>query len=708
MPEQGHGSGGWKPHSTGIVEALIATAVGSSLLPAVTLGWRHFFQGEPPEWAKGFFPNLVAALILSPVFILLTVLGNRWRNRHRHKTLSARGDRLAIYVAHFGEDELARTMRESVIDSLVKELGHDSVEVRPAGVEFKLARELTPDEAAEKVAPKAQAFLRKWHGDLLIWGRVITAPGERACIEIRFVSASGGTEGSRFNFGDKFLLEPGFRTEIGTALAAMVLAQAAPARDTGRYVAEKLVPIEGRLAKIASHLPDSMPSNDRGIILNSHGGIQFAIGLQSGSNPRLESSAKSFRAALEEYTRERVPLDWAAMQHNLGAALDTLGERESGTKRLEEAVTAYRAALEERTRDRVPLDWAATQNNLGNTLSRLGERESGTKRLEEAVTAYRAALEEYTRERVPLDWAMTQNNLGNALRALGERESGTKRLEEAVTACRAALEERIRECVPLSWAMTQNNLGSALTALGERESGTKHLEEAVTAYRAALEEYTRQRVPLDWAGTQNNLGNVLKTLGEREPGTEPLEEAVTAYRAALEEYTRERAPLDWAMTQNNLGNALTALGERESGTKRLEEAVTAYRAALEERTREGVPLAWAATQNNLGAALRMLGERESGAKRLEEAVAAYRAALEERTRERVPLAWAATQSNLGNALTALGERESGTKRLEEAVTAFERAREVYLEAGMGHLCSNFESRLKEINELILARHSQGN
>ena len=44
---------------------------------------------------------------------------------------------------------------------------------------------------------------------------------------------------------------------------------------------------------------------------------------------------------------------------------------------LEEAVAAYRAALSERTRERVPLDWAQTQNNLGNALLRLGERESG-------------------------------------------------------------------------------------------------------------------------------------------------------------------------------------------------------------------------------------------------------------------------------------------------------------------------------------------
>jgi hypothetical protein len=56
-----------------------------------------------------------------------------------------------------------------------------------------------------------------------------------------------------------------------------------------------------------------------------------------------------------------------------------------GTARLEEAVAAYRAALEEQARDRVPLDWAATQNNLGNALWMLGEQESGTARLKEAV-----------------------------------------------------------------------------------------------------------------------------------------------------------------------------------------------------------------------------------------------------------------------------------------------------------------------------------
>jgi len=105
----------------------------------------------------------------------------------------------------------------------------------------------------------------------------------------------------------------------------------------------------------------------------------------------------------------------------LGNALSRLGERESGTERLLEAVEAYRDALKEWTRERVPLDWAMTQNNLGNALSTLGQRESGTERLLEAVEAYRDALKEWTRERVPLQWAMTQTNLGNAQALLNER-----------------------------------------------------------------------------------------------------------------------------------------------------------------------------------------------------------------------------------------------------------------------------------------------
>jgi tetratricopeptide (TPR) repeat protein len=80
---------------------------------------------------------------------------------------------------------------------------------------------------------------------------------------------------------------------------------------------------------------------------------------------------------------------------NLGVALWRLGERESGTARLEEAVAAYRAALQEITRERVPLQWAATQHELGNTLAALAERQKSAKFMEEAVTSMRDAVKVY-------------------------------------------------------------------------------------------------------------------------------------------------------------------------------------------------------------------------------------------------------------------------------------------------------------------------
>ena len=40
-----------------------------------------------------------------------------------------------------------------------------------------------------------------------------------------------------------------------------------------------------------------------------------------------------------------MPLQWAATEYNLGAALATLGGRESGTARLQEAVAAFEECL---------------------------------------------------------------------------------------------------------------------------------------------------------------------------------------------------------------------------------------------------------------------------------------------------------------------------------------------------------------------------
>jgi hypothetical protein len=107
-------------------------------------------------------------------------------------------------------------------------------------------------------------------------------------------------------------------------------------------------------------------SDERADYLHRQADAFYREGDEHGNNAALKQSIETWQLVFQYRTRERVPLQWAMTQNNLGNALWTLGERESGTARLQQAVDAYRAALEERTRERVPLQWATTQKARSN------------------------------------------------------------------------------------------------------------------------------------------------------------------------------------------------------------------------------------------------------------------------------------------------------------------------------------------------------
>jgi tetratricopeptide (TPR) repeat protein len=616
------------------IAALFSTAIGGILflLFPVFKIWDIL-----PDWLKSQAKTeqqrtpiqlALAAIIAFLLWIFLAILiflWERWQERRRHLDGRPKPGKTVIYVAELQGDDKKGSHRNHILLSLRRELG-DSVQVLRAGIGLHAEEMGNPEDDAHIANRKGQKYLNqgKHKGDLLIWGQILA---EKKLVELRFTSrAHDAAEQKRFAFDEKMLLAPDFGPELATALAAIAAQLALPAFNPGNFVADVLIPVAEKLGNIIANLPTAMTPEQRGLLLLSYAVAERSIGEQSGNSDALLRAISAYRSALKELTQEKVPLDWAKTQNNLGTALVILGERDSGMEQLDAAIAAFREALKERTQEKVPLDWAMTQNNLGAALQTLGERESGTEGLEAAVKAYREALKEFTREKVSLDWAMTQNNLGAALQALGERESGIERLEAAVAAYQEALKEYTRERVPLLWATTQNNLGTAFRRLDEQESGTEQLEAAVAAYSEALKEWTREKVPLDWAMAQNNLGNALWALSARESGIERLEDAAAAYREALKEWTQEKVPLYWAKAQNNLGNALRALGERENGMESLVAAVTAYREALKERKRERVPLQWAMTQNNLGYAFESMGE-------LEDANESYRLALQVFTHE---------------------------------------------------------------------------
>jgi tetratricopeptide (TPR) repeat protein len=547
----------------------------------------------------------------------------------RHAIPLADPNRFSVMVAHL-ENDTNREQERLIVEAL-KEF--EGIQVLELDRTIPLKGPV-PEKVEKQGHESALGYLKQSRASVLIWGTALSQGGKT--IPKLYWTASQGWERKPKRYDaprveDQLRLPEVFWSDLSEILRLLVATRGAEfSAEEGHYVADRLSPFIARvqtLLKASGDRPgwDADALGSTRVVL---GNALQVLGDQSGRYEALEEAAAVYEEALEDYTRDRVPLDWAGTQNNLGNALARLGARERSTERVEEAVAAYREALKEWSQDRAPLHWAMTQSNLGAALTWLGHRESGTERFEEAVAAYHEALKGWSRDRTPLYWAMTQNNLGATLRALGERQSSTSLLEESVTAYRAALKERARDRVPLQWAKTQNNLGIALRALGERQGSTSLLEESVTAYRDALKERTQDRVPLEWASTQNNLGNALRALGEWQGSIGLLEESVAAYRAALKERTRNRAPLEWAGTQNGLGNALHSLGKRQGSTGVFEEAMVAYREALKECTRDRVPLEWAIVQGNLGATLISLGERESGTEHLEEAVVAYKAALE--------------------------------------------------------------------------------
>jgi tetratricopeptide (TPR) repeat protein len=161
----------------------------------------------------------------------------------------------------------------------------------------------------------------------------------------------------------------------------------------------------------------------------------------------LEEALASYRAALEVYTRDQRPLEWARAQNNLGKALRALGEQKGEPAALEEAVLAYRAALEVYTRDRQPLEWARTHNDLGDALQSLSKQREDPDILEAAASAYRAALEVESPDQRSFERSTTESNLGNVQRALDQAPAGMRAPEQAATPPpqRAAVDEPVTE-----------------------------------------------------------------------------------------------------------------------------------------------------------------------------------------------------------------------------------------------------------------------
>jgi len=98
-----------------------------------------------------------------------------------------------------------------------------------------------------------------------------------------------------------------------------------------------------------------------------------------------------------------------ALRSTIWAFFSRSFAREPGIGRLEQAVDAYRAALEEFTRDWVPYQWAYTQENLGILYLTMFRKTGERTHLETARAHATAALDVYREMSASYDIGTAEN-----------------------------------------------------------------------------------------------------------------------------------------------------------------------------------------------------------------------------------------------------------------------------------------------------------
>jgi tetratricopeptide (TPR) repeat protein len=284
----------------------------------------------------------------------------------------AKPDVFTVAIARLEGDDEKGEMESTIAQDLRDLEKSNGIAV----LEFRRTISADSDDDVRVGHAKARKWLRQSGAQVLIWGRVLTAPGRPSVPQLYWTnseSSSEKKESDRYVLGEDLRLPPVFQTDLADILRLLVVTQSSAFNaEEGHFVADRLRPFIERVRHllegdaVKNWTPEDIARTK--LIL---GDARSTVGEQSGDNAALSEAIELYKEALEGLTRQQYPLDWAATQNNLGIALRTLGERESGTQHLTNAVAAYRAALLERTRERVPLDWAGTQNNLGAALRAL-------------------------------------------------------------------------------------------------------------------------------------------------------------------------------------------------------------------------------------------------------------------------------------------------------------------------------------------------
>ncbi|NJL63221.1 MAG: hypothetical protein HC903_17085 [Methylacidiphilales bacterium] len=184
----------------------------------------------------------------------------------------------------------------------------------------------------------------------------------------------------------------------------------------------------------------------------------------------------------------------AEVQMNLGLVLQSLASY--NLARITDSIKAYQKALEVFTWDKFPQEYAILHNNIAIAhLSMPLSSEKEGLRHGLAVRSFETALAHIKLMEHPREYAMLQNNLGNALQYLPSSHPVDNNLR-AISAYDEALKVRNPRDTPLEYANTIANKANALANIPDdlecvEEGHLSNLLQASNYYQEALVIFTK-------------------------------------------------------------------------------------------------------------------------------------------------------------------------------------------------------------------------
>jgi tetratricopeptide (TPR) repeat protein len=426
---------------------------------------------------------------------------------------------LSILVARLAGDDGSGSQTERVRISLPHAFGKN-VGIQFLETDRQLKRGVSGDDLRDRATAESEG--RRWlkdnGSDILVWGEIAA---KDKVYRLRFIqNAARANEPLRVSYllNDSLELAKDFQDDVALVAATQVTSLAAPIFSKKKNLLDPLLDdLYMRLAAMHRRADQASEARTRCQVSARLAAVAQTIGDLRSDVGKLTEAVEIYRTALTACAQDRefVP----STKNDLGYALHTLARATMDAARFEEAVAIYSEALQGFSRERAPQEWARTQTNLGIALQLLGTMKSDASLLENSIKAQRAALEIVTRERSPFDWALVQSNLGTTLQVLGLVGGDLLRWNEAIQAFSLALEELTEEEAPIQSATIRYYLAVMLYHVGLRLPDTPHLASSISMFQSAIKILDAANDPPKAQIARTSLSIAEQALAERRAKT---------------------------------------------------------------------------------------------------------------------------------------------------------------------------------------------